>query len=381
MKKILILGDGIIGHLVALTLTKFGHKIYILKSESVKASNDNRYFSLNLLSKYFLSSLKTWPSKKNSISYKKIKTWDEETQKKLYFDCSDISFDCLGYVIKETDLIDSIAKRINENKNIVHITKVEKLSEDGTCSIYDNKKNIKIDHVIFTSRNHKLLPNKIKIDEINYNQEAIITNVKLNGSEDFTAYQKFSKSCIQGLLPTKKNSYNLIMSADFEKINHLKNQSKNEFLKSVRAGLDSDLFSVESVSSFSSFPLSGYKIREYYNNNMLYIGGAAHSVHPLAGMGLNMGIQEVFIIFKMLEDFDGQIDDKLFASCDFEFRKYNNELYYGINFLKEFYTGGKIPMLAKKLSLHLFDSLKILKSRTISKATGVSILKSFNVLG
>ena len=38
-------------------------------------------------------------------------------------------------------------------------------------------------------------------------------------------------------------------------------------------------------------------------------------------------------------------------------------------------------MLAKKLSLHLFDSLNILKSRTISKATGVSILKSFNVLG
>ena len=153
--KILILGDGIIGHLVALTLTKFGHKIYILKSESVKASNDNRYFSLNLLSKYFLSSLKTWPSKKNSISYKN-KNMGRGDPKKLYFDCSDISFDCLGYVIKETDLIDSIAKRINENKNIVHITKVEKLSEDGTCSIYDNKKNIKIDHVIFTSRNHKL---------------------------------------------------------------------------------------------------------------------------------------------------------------------------------------------------------------------------------
>ena len=69
------------------------------------------------------------------------------------------------------------------------------------------------------------------------------------------------------------------MSVDFEKINHLKNQSKNEFLKSVRAGLDSDLFSVESVSSFSSFPLSGYKIREYYNNNMLYRGGAPHQ-HP-----------------------------------------------------------------------------------------------------
>ena len=210
MKKFLILGDGIISYLVAQMLTEFGHKTYVLKSKSTNLNVSNRYFSLNILSKYFLSLLQVCPLDKNIIPYKNIKTWDEETQKSLNFDCTDISFDSLGYVVKETDLIRSLAGKIKKNKKIANITEVEKFSENGTCEIYDNKKLTKIDYVICTAKNHKLLLNKIKTDTINYHQEAIVTNVNLISSENSTAYQKFSKSCIHGLLPTGKNNYNLI---------------------------------------------------------------------------------------------------------------------------------------------------------------------------
>ena len=50
MKKFLILGDGIVSHLVANVLSNFGHKSFILKPKGTKKLiKSNRYFSLNIL--------------------------------------------------------------------------------------------------------------------------------------------------------------------------------------------------------------------------------------------------------------------------------------------------------------------------------------------
>ena len=381
MKKFLILGDGIVSHLVANVLSNFGHKSFILKPKGAKKlSKSNRYFSLNILSKYFLSLMEFWPLDKNIIPYSKIKTWDNETHKKLNFDSHDISFDNFGFVVNESELIDKIITKSKKNKNISYLNNIEEESRDGIIRILDQKKITDIDYIISTIKNHDLVLNRIKFDEINYNQEALVTNVKLENSDNHTAYQKFSKSCIYGLLPLGNSNYNLIISADFDKINDLKSQNKTKFLNTIRHDLQNDLFSVNKVFSHTSFPLSGYKARQHYVDNILVMGGAAHSIHPLAGMGLNMGIQEAFILYELLQRADGHMDDKLLISCDYEFRKFNNEIYYAVNFLKEFYTNKTFPNHIKKISLEIFDNLEFIKTKVIMKASGASTLKSFNLI-
>ena len=120
--------------------------------------------------------------------------------------------------------------------------------------------------------------------------------------------------------------------------------------------------------------------KSYYVNKLLLIGSAAHSVHPMAGMGLNMGIQEIFIISKLLEDNNSKLDEKLLTLCDLEFRKVNSEIYHTINFLKKFYNNNNLTTRMKSISLKTFNSSKFLKKNIISKATGIETLKSFNVL-
>ncbi|GIS46173.1 MAG: hypothetical protein Ct9H90mP18_05050 [Gammaproteobacteria bacterium] len=185
----------------------------------------------------------------------------------------------------------------------------------------------------------------------------MVTNVKLENSDNHTAYQKFSKSCIYGLLPLGNSNYNLIISADFDKINDLKSQNKTKFLNTIRHDLENDLFSVNKVFSHTSFPLSGYKARQHYVDNILVMGGAAHSIHPLAGMGLNMGIQGKHLF--SMNYFKGQMGIWMINClylCDYEFRKFNNEIYYAVNFLKEFYTNKTFPNHIKKISLEIFDN-------------------------
>ncbi|MEC8170642.1 MAG: hypothetical protein VX036_05440, partial [Pseudomonadota bacterium] len=151
MKKFLILGDGIVSHLVANVLSNFGHKSFILKSKGTKKlSKSNRYFSLNILSKYFLSLMEFWPLDKKIIPYSKIKTWDNETHKKLDFDSYDISFDNFGFVVNESELIDKIITKSKKNKNISYLNIIEEESRDGIIRILDQKKITDIDYIIST---------------------------------------------------------------------------------------------------------------------------------------------------------------------------------------------------------------------------------------
>ena len=60
--------------------------------------------------------------------------------------------------------------------------------------------------------------------------------------------------------------------------------------------------------------------------------------------------------------------------------EFNNEIYYVVNFLKEFYTSKTFPNRIKKLSLEIFDNLEFIKTKVIMKASGASTLKSFNLI-
>ena len=68
---------------------------------------------------------------------------------------------------------------------------IEEESRDGIIRILDQKKITDIDYIISTIKNHDLVLNRIKFDEINYNQEALVTNVKLDNSDNLSAYRNF----------------------------------------------------------------------------------------------------------------------------------------------------------------------------------------------
>ena len=379
MKKILVIGDGILGNLIANSMTEHNHRVFILSSFKNKKNINNRYFSLNLLSKYFLSSLNLWPKDTSINSFNKIQTWDDETRRPVFFRSSDISFDSLGYIIKEEILITLLKNKTKKNKKINYVKKLDtKLGKKNYVVMSNGKKEL-IDLIVCTIRDEQFehLPT---METIDYNQEALVSEVSLDYKNHSTALQNFSGDNIQGFLPIGNSKFNLIWSANKDYIKYLKSLKNNKIIETLQKSLNYTQITVNKFSSPSYFPLNGYLTKSYYVNNLLLIGSAAHSVHPMAGMGLNMGIQEIFIISKLLEDNNSKLDEKLLTLCDLEFRKVNSEIYHTINFLKKFYNNNNLTTRMKSISLKTFNSSKFLKKNIISKATGIETLKSFNVL-
>ena len=165
MKNTLIIGDGIIGMLSAIVLSSIYKNIYLVKSSKKKhyTSKIDRFFSINLLSQYFFMKNNIWEDiiTSNPRSYNKIITWDDKIEDSLLFESSSISYDSLGYIVKETSIINSLLKRLANIKNVMSIkdTDIKEIRDnDGTHTmILLNGESIDLDLILKSDKSMDIL--------------------------------------------------------------------------------------------------------------------------------------------------------------------------------------------------------------------------------
>ena len=371
MKNVVVYGDGIIGKLTAIALSDY-FNVYIISSNESKTANNNqdRFFSINLLSKFMFIKYGLWEDIHKNISkgYNKIVTWHDSLNEDVIFKSSDISFDKLGYIIKEDTIKNSLDHKLSTIQNIY-------LTNTIDCKIDD----INVEFKIKSSYEKENLSNNknYNFSKIDYDQKAIVLNLTcdLNNDQD-TAFQRFHTGEVQGLLPISRNQYNLIWSAENSIIDNIKKLDDKKLITNLNKSLEDKIGKITHLSERSMFPLIGYNSKKYLFNDIILIGGAAHSVHPLAGLGLNMGIQDIFILTRCIEKYSKYVDalKKYERICVSD----NNRFYRAINLLIKFYLEETIPDIIRNKSLSLFNKNKLIKRKAIKIATGIDKLSSLS---
>jgi len=389
MKNILIVGDGIIGMLSAIVLSNIYKNVYLVKTskKNLYKSKINRFFSINLLSQYFFMKNNIWEdiAASNPQPYNKIITWDDKIDDSLIFESSSISYDSLGYIVKETSIVDSLRNRLANIKNIVSIKDTDiKAIHDTRTMILLNGESINLDLILKSDKSMDILldSDDFKLNTVDYRQHAFVVDLFLDkNSIQNIAYQKFMEGQIMGLLPISNNQYNLIWSVNNNILGNLKNYNDIKILSILNSHLSEKIGTIKNISNRIIFPLSGFHVESYIKNNILVIGGAAHSVHPMAGLGLNMGIQDIFLLENSFLKIDTDEYDitqalKNFNRCCIE---ENKKTYNTINFLKKFYSDKLIPDFFRSESLKIFNKNAYLKNKVIESATGIDVLKRRSV--
>tara|TARA_E500000331_G_scaffold284013_1_gene278111 strand:- start:738 stop:1946 length:1209 start_codon:yes stop_codon:yes gene_type:complete len=388
MKNICIIGNGIIGMMSSLLLEKYFNNIYLIvdKESNKKSNKTQRYFSINLLSKYMFLKTDIWQDliSNGTQSYNKIVTWDEDIREDLIFQSSSISYDNLGYIISESKIKDLLINKIDQ------ATKIKKIDikDIGKIDIYDEITKLRlnseeiIDCDLLLNSDIKIsqflevkLPDKTIVD---YEQKALVMNLNMSSAvTSNTAYQRFSKGHIQGLLPISDDMYNLIWSAENPFIDDLKLKNPKMILEILNGNLSRYIGKIKTLSSFATFPLSGFHVKKYFYKSAAVIGGVAHSVHPMAGLGLNMGIQDIFLLNQALLENNGNSKDMDFVLSTYdEYCSYeNSKIFNTINFLKKFYSKNALPSTVKSSSISLFNRNNFIKNKVIENATGIDVLK------
>jgi 2-octaprenylphenol hydroxylase len=330
---IVIVGGGMAGQAFALSMAKTGYKIAIIEPHSPNPTLNKDFHSrvsaITPSSEQLLKDINAWDLIKRKYAFSHTQVWDQNSHGALDFHAHDENLAHLGYII-ENDAIQSALFEALEKTNVEFVSaKLESIEKTtaGYQLQLNNKQSLDCQLLIGADgarSNVRSLAN-IGFSENNYQQKAIICNVKSAHSFNSTTWQRFLSDSIVALLPLGENQASIVWSADNDLADELISLDKPAFAKRLSAAVEYRFGEFEMLSDIQAFPLIERSANEYVKENLALIGDAAHNIHPLAGQGINLGFSDVRELSKQLED-NNNLGDYLILRKYARARRLDNEL-------------------------------------------------------
>jgi 2-octaprenylphenol hydroxylase len=211
-----------------------------------------------------------------------------------------------------------------------------------------------------------------------YEQAAFVTHVRTERPHRETAWQRFLPSGPIAFLPLADGRSSIVWSTKPTHAAALVNGPEESVEAELEAAIDGLLGKVTLAAGRASFPLRVMHARSYCAERFVLVGDAAHTVHPLAGQGVNLGFLDGAALVEVLADaVRGGATQETFCEQRVlrryeRWRKSENTLALafidGLNRL--FSTDASLPGTVRRLGLGLVDRAGPLKRFFMSRAMG-----------
>lgn len=135
-----------------------------------------------------------------------------------------------------------------------------------------------------------------------YDQTAVVAHLETEKPHRETAWQRFLPNGPIAFLPLRDGRVSLVWSTSPAEAVSLQAASAEEFGERVASAMDHVLGRVTLASARAGFPLALWHAREYVRPRLALVGDAAHTIHPLAGQGVNLGFLDCASLVQVLAE-------------------------------------------------------------------------------
>ena len=378
--NITIVGLGITSKLAALTLAANNRKVMIIGDENSKNQFSNlvTFFSLssiNFLKELNLEDVIKQSSSINEISCGKLENLIKDHKFQIHFKDKNNE---LGRVISNKILNEKLDVKINENKNInisrnINIQNCQ-FSKEKNILILESGEKIKTKLLIITEKKTNLLDQNFKNNLIkkDLKQTSLVLDVKSKTKNH--AYQIFTEKGAIAYLPINENLASVIWSLDnsSDELDY----SQEDILREINK-FYKEIIYCDEVLNMQKYKLQFEYAKKTFLQSIVLIGDAAHSIHPIAGQGLNLSIKDIVELKNQIDKFNylGYPLGNSLSLSEYANLRFSDTTLYSFStiYLDEIFKSRNY--LLNKVSnfgIQSIEKNKIIKDLIIQSATGQS---------
>ena len=330
-----IVGGGLIGAATAYSLSKLGVKVVVLEQKAKfnhKKILDRRTTAISEGTKKFFEEINIWNDiSKYAEPIKKIQIIDRNQSNKLYFD-NERRNSNLGYIVKNEFILDSLYRKLQKKRNvkIFNNLSIKDIFHEGN-RIISKQNNFYINSNLLVASDGKnsSIRNifKTPVYKKDYKKKAIVINFYHSKNHNNTAYEFFFNNGPLAILPMQKNKNqfqsSIVWTNTNEFINSLFSLDDNKIISILNKKIRGSIGEINKIITKQTFPLKAHLNSKFFEKRIVYLGDSAHSFHPIAGQGWNLGMQDVESLYNLVKKYNSlglELGDEIFCK---EFQKNN----------------------------------------------------------
>jgi ubiquinone biosynthesis UbiH/UbiF/VisC/COQ6 family hydroxylase len=296
---ICIQGSGIVARTLALLLAKERFRVALVGSAKAESAADVRAYALNVASKNLLESLRVWPDAAHATPVLGMQVHGDTTGR-VNFSAAEHGSEALAWIVDVEALEAQLLQAVKYQPLITSLEQV------ASAHLQASNASIRRDLTVICEGKNSVTRDQLGVEfEVTpYHQHAIAARLTGTLPHNNQALQWFKNGDILAFLPLSEaqngvagNSVALVWSVAEDRAKALMALSPEEFAAEVATHCDHALGEMQLYSERATWPLQLAKASKWVGRDVVLgswalAGDAAHTVHPLSGQGLNLGLAD-----------------------------------------------------------------------------------------
>ncbi|AWK99485.1 2-octaprenyl-3-methyl-6-methoxy-1,4-benzoquinol hydroxylase [Stutzerimonas stutzeri] len=317
---LIIVGAGMVGSTLALALEGSGLDILVLDASPLEAADfdpqggfEPRVSALSAASQRIFERLGAWPgmSARRVSPYTDMHVWDGSGTGQIHFSAETVHAEVLGHIVENRVVQDALLETMQRRggQRLLGAARLERLERtpQGWQLTLDDGRQLNAPLLVAADGANSAVRRLAGCEtrEWDYLHQAIVASVRCSEPHQRTAWQRFTDDGPLAFLPLERDRdqhwCSIVWSVTELEARRLMALDDVAFRAALGRAFEQRLGEVEEVDPRLCIPLRQRHAKRYVQPGLALIGDAAHTIHPLAGQGVNLGLLDAAVLAEVIE--------------------------------------------------------------------------------
>ncbi|MGD8831388.1 MAG: FAD-dependent oxidoreductase [Pseudomonadales bacterium] len=302
VRDVVVVGGGLVGAATALGIARTGRTVTLVDRQRPTVSRgwlgmDIRNIACAPASRGLLESLGAWDPAA-AAPYVRMHVWEERGTASLDFAAAEVGRSELGWILENSPTVTALWALLDAEPTVeIVLGELQALTADAEhVAIQVGVRHIQGRLLVGVDGARSVVRSLagVPVETLATGQQALATVVRTEKPHGGVAHQRFLLDGPLALLPSREpNLVSVVWSQSPPSATRRKELEDEAFAGELEAAIEARLGAVEAVDARLTFPLAQHVVSDFNPaDRVLLIGDAARVLHPLAGLGANVGFED-----------------------------------------------------------------------------------------